>query len=71
MYDSTVQGKYPSLFASIKHSILIKRKFKLLRPHSGEALYLTREEVLILNIKITFAKYLWGKKLKELSGVIL
>lgn len=38
MYELTVQGKYPSLFASIKYSILIKRKLELLRPHSGEAL---------------------------------
>lgn len=38
MYELTVQGKYPSLFASINRSILIKRKFELLRSHSGEAL---------------------------------
>lgn len=38
MYELTVQGKYPSLFASTKRSILIKRKFELLRPQSGEAL---------------------------------
>lgn len=38
MYELTVQGKYPSLFASIKRSILIKRKFELLRPHSEKVL---------------------------------
>lgn len=38
MYELIVQGKCSSLFASIKHSILIKMKFELLRPQSGEAL---------------------------------